>query len=513
MTSDERAARPERHESAASQPAKRRRRLRLSVRGTGLAAGPAAFALIALLPELGTMGTDARLILAATLWIAIWWVTEAIPLAATALLPIILFPLLQVTESSDVIDAYADDIILLFLGGFVIAAALEKVNLHKRIALSIINILGTNPSRLVLGFMLATTSISLWISNTATTMMMIPIALSVLGQFSTDKGDNQQQRKSLERALLFGTAYGATAGGMGTLISGTPTPIFAAQARELLNVDIGFGTYMLFGTPVAFVFVLIIWFYLTRIAFKLTHHTIPGAKDLVRKELTALGPMSRDERLVLLVTATVALLWITRSFLLTDLLPGISDGMISIAGLIILFLLPSATQHEGTDGHPGGSSRILSWTDTKNVPWDVLILFGGGLAIAQAFETSGLSEWIGEQLGILNGVPTAVVLFAGILLVLFLTEITSNTATATLIIPVFAVVGQSLGTDPMLLMMAAALGANFAFMLPVATPPNAIIYGTGKITIGEMVKVGFVLNIISAAVVTVVLMTWFRVML
>ncbi|MFC7404603.1 SLC13 family permease [Georgenia alba] len=484
------------------------RRRGISGRRIGLVLGPVLFLVVELGPELGSMGGDAQHVLAATLWIATWWVTEAIPLAATALLPVILLPLLGVTSYDDVVTRYADDIILLFLGGFVIAAALEKVNLHRRIALSIINVLGTNPSRLVLGFILSTTFVSLWISNTATAMMMVPIAMSILSQFTFDAVDDRK-RRNLERALLFATAYGATAGGMGTLISGTPNPIFAAQSREMFDTEIGFGQFMLFGTPVAFLFALIIWLFLTRVAFRLDRREIPGAKEVVRRELAGLGPMARDERLVLAVITCVALLWITRSFFLVELLPEISDGMISIAGLVALFLLPAARDDD--ESRAATRSRILTWQDTRKVPWDVLILFGGGLAIASGFEVSGLSEWVGEQLGVLEGVPTAVVVFAGASLVLLLTEITSNTATATLIVPVFGVVGNSIGIDPVTLMMAAALGANFAFMLPVATPPNAIIYGTGKITIGEMVRVGFALNLVSAVVVTVVLLTWFPV--
>ncbi|WP_313815566.1 DASS family sodium-coupled anion symporter [Citricoccus sp.] len=463
--------------------------------------GPALFLLIVSLPELGGMGQSAQAVLAITAWVATWWIAETVPLAATALIPLILFPIFGVAERDDVIAAYANDIIFLFLGGFIIAAALEKVNLHRRIALSIINVMGTNPSRLVLGFMIATMFVSLWISNTATTMMMIPIALSILSQFHFKDNDEENRKvRLLEKALIFGTAYAATAGGMGTLISGTPNPIFAAQALEVADVEIGFGQFMLFGIPAAILSTLVIWLYLTRVKFKVGHQPVPGAKEIIQEELQALGKMSRDEVLVLVTSASIAFLWITRTFLWSNLIPSLSDGMISVAGVVALFLLPAK-----------GGGRLLTWKDTAKVPWDVLLLFGGGLAIAVGFEQSGLSEWFGSSLGILQGAPPVLVVFVGATLVLFLTEITSNTATATLLIPVFGVVASAIGMDPMPLMLAAALGANFAFMLPVATPPNAIAYGTGKISIREMVTTGFWLNIVHAFYITAIVMLWFPV--
>lgn len=463
--------------------------------------GPALFLVLISIPDLGGMGQTAQAVLAITAWVATWWIAETVPLAATALIPLILFPIFGVAESNDVIAAYANDIIFLFLGGFIIAAALEKVNLHRRIALNIINLMGTNPARLVLGFMLATMFVSLWISNTATTMMMIPIALSILGQFHFHESEEENRKvRLLEKALIFGTAYAATAGGMGTLISGTPTPIFAAQAMEVADTEISFAQYMLFGIPAALISTLVIWLYLTRVKFKVGHRPVPGAKEIIHRELQALGKMSRNEVLVLITSATIAFMWITRTFLWSNLIPQISDGIISAAGIIVLFLLPAK-----------GGGRLLSWKDTSKVPWDVLLLFGGGLAIAFGFEQSGLSEWFGSSLGILEGAPPVIVIFVGVFLVLFLTEITSNTATATLLIPVFAVVADAVGMDPIPLMLAAALGANFAFMLPVATPPNAIAFGTGKVSIREMVGTGLWLNVIHAFYVTAIIMLWFPV--
>ncbi len=460
----------------------------------GLFLGPTLFTLTLLFFAPAGLSFEARAVLATTLWVATWWITEAIPIPATSLLPIVLLPITGALSNATVTSAYGDDIIFLFLGGFFIATAMEKWHLHRRIALAIIAFVGTSTQRILLGFMLATAFLSMWVSNTAAVMMMIPMALAITAQVA-DALQGTPEAVDIpvfEKALIFGVGYAGTIGGMGTLIGTPPNIILAAQARELFDVEISFADWMLLGVPVVVTLLAVTWFYLGRIAFPMRISGIPGGKALIASERAKLGTIGFEERVVAAVFAGAAFLWISREFLWSGLVPELRDGMIAIAAAVTLFIMPCAS---------GKAGRILEWKDSKEIPWGILLLFGGGLAIAAGFRETGLSSWLGSQLTVLDGMNLVVIIASATLLILFLTEITSNTATATMILPVVASLALALEIHPFALMIPCAMAANCAFMLPVGTPPNAIIFASGKLTILEMVRAGFIVNILAAALI------------
>lgn len=460
----------------------------------GLFLGPTLFTLTLLFFAPAGLSFEARAVLATTLWVATWWITEAIPIPATSLLPIVLLPITGALSNATVTSAYGDDIIFLFLGGFFIATAMEKWHLHRRIALAIIAFVGTSTQRILLGFMLATAFLSMWVSNTAAVMMMIPMALAITAQVA-DALQGSPEAVDIpvfEKALIFGVGYAGTIGGMGTLIGTPPNIILAAQARELFDVEISFADWMLLGVPVVVTLLAATWFYLGRIAFPMRISGIPGGKALIASERAKLGRIGFEERVVAVVFTGAAFLWISREFLWSDLVPELRDGMIAIAAAVTLFIMPRAR---------GNAGRILEWKDSKEIPWGILLLFGGGLAIAAGFRETGLSSWLGSQLTVLDGMNLVVIIACATLLILFLTEITSNTATATMILPVVASLALALEIHPFALMIPCAMAANCAFMLPVGTPPNAIIFASGKLTILDMVRAGFIVNLLAAALI------------
>nr|WP_298056854.1 DASS family sodium-coupled anion symporter [uncultured Halomonas sp.] len=465
----------------------------------GLLLGPLLFALVVLFFHPEDLSYEGRMVLATTLWVAVWWITEAIPIPATSLLPIVLLPITGALASSTVTAAYGNPIIFLFLGGFMIALAMEKWDLHKRIALSIIAVLGTTINSIVFGFMAATGFLSMWVSNTAAVMMMLPIGTAIVYQvtqeLSKTEGDHSTEIDKFSKALIFGVGYGGTIGGLGTLIGTPPNIILAAIVNELFGVEISFAGWLVFALPVVVTLLFIGWIMLTRFIYPIKLSKLPGGKALIKKEMAALGHISFEEKAVLGVFLFAAFFWITRSFLWQGQIiniPGLNDTMIAIVAALLLFLIPSKTK--------GGC--LLGWDVAKDVPWGILLLFGGGLAIAAGFGSSGLAQWIGGQMSVLEGVNFLLVILLATGMVLFLTEITSNTATATMILPVLASLALALNIHPFVLMVPAAMAANCAFMLPVGTPPNAIIFATGKITIIEMVRNGFWLNIIAMLLIT-----------
>lgn len=469
---------------------KNQRSLRQNV---GFWLGPLLFfiLLFGISPE--GMPKEALAVLASTVWIATWWITEAIPIPATSLLPIVLFPVTGAV-SEGITNAYADSTIFLFLGGFVIAIAMQKWDLHRRIALNIILFVGTSTKKIVLGFMLATGFLSMWISNTATAMMMMPIALAVIAHVNDSIKDKKNIENNFGKAIMLGVAYSASIGGVATLIGTPPNTIFAGVVKEIYNVEISFAGWMLFGVPLAVILLFFVWFYLVKMAFPMKLKEIPGGKSVIQEEKDQLGAMSFEEKLVLTVFTLTAFTWITRSFIpeltkndtVISFVGRFDDTIIAIIAAIILFILPSRKAKDG---------KIVNWNDAKEIPWGILLLFGGGLAIAKGFKDTGLAQWIGEQLTVLQSVHFLVLILCVTTLVLFLTEITSNTATATMMFPIMASLGLALNVHPYALMVAAGISASCAFMLPVATPPNAIVFGSGMIKIADMVKAGFWINI------------------
>lgn len=470
--------------------------------GVGLVLGPLLFLITLIFFSPEGLSSEGKAVLASTLWVATWWVTEAIPIPVTSLLPIVLFPITGGLPIADTTSAYADDTVFLFLGGFMIALALERWNLHRRIALTIISITGTSMERIVLGFILATGLLSMWISNTATAMMMVPIGLAITYQVAetlNDEGvDTSKENFRFGKVLMFAIAYSASIGGLGTIIGSPPNAILVSVVQETYGVEISFAQWMVFGAPIAIIFMFILWLYLVKVAMpmKVTH--LPGGRDLIRKEIAALGKASPEEKIVFAVFVVTALAWITRSFLLSKFLPGISDAGIAIAASIVLVLVPTITERGG---------RILDWDTAKGLPWGILLLFGGGLAIAAGFVATGLSDWVGEQLVVLEGMPVLLVLFVIVGLTVFLTEFTSNTATATMLYPIMASLAAALAVHPYALLVAAAVGASYAFMMPVGTPPNAVVFGSGYLRIPEMIKTGFWLNVI--VIITIPLVIYF----
>ncbi|PIC78063.1 anion transporter [Sporosarcina sp. P19] len=459
-----------------------------TVQLVGLILGPLLFIIMMFFLSPEGMNAEAKSVLAVTLWVATWWITEAIPIPVTSLLPIFLLPVTGAMEADAVTSSYGNDIIYLFLGGFFIATAMEKWNLHKRLALAIIAFIGTGTQRILLGFMTATAFLSMWVSNTAAVMMMIPMGLAITAQVAAAlKGTPEEEElPKFEKALIFGIGYAGTIGGLGTLIGTPPNIILAAQVKELFDVEISFAGWMLVAVPIVIVLLFSTWMYLGRFAFKMNIKGLPGGKEVITEERKVLGKTSFEEKAVSAVFAFAAFMWITREFLWINILPGLKDGMIAVVAAALLFAIPTSKKF---------GKRILAWEDSKEIPWGVLLLFGGGLAIAAGFRETGLSEWIGSQLTALEGLHMIVIIAASSLLVLALTEFTSNTATATMILPVLAALALSMHIHPYALMVPAAMAANCAFMLPVGTPPNAIIFGTNKLRLGEMVRVGFIINV------------------
>jgi sodium-dependent dicarboxylate transporter 2/3/5 len=479
----------------------------------GLFLGLLFFAIFMLLPLSDGFSVQAKSMAAVALLMATWWITEAIPIPVTALLPLILFPLLGIMNAKDVSVRYADQNIFLFMGGFFIAMAMQRWNLHKRIALHIVKVLGTSPNRIVLGFMVATAFLSMWISNTATTMMMFPIGLAVIyhaaAMLEREKSEINTTPGSFNfgLALMLGIAYSASIGGIATLVGTPPNIVFAGIARSMFPnaPEIGFIDWLKIGFPLVVVLLPVTWFYLTHVAAPPKVTRIPGSKEVIERDLQELGRMGKGEKLTLIVFVLVALAWIFRrsidvgSFFIpgwADLL-GISeyvhDSTVAIFGAMLLFLLP-------VDFKKG--TFVLNWEWALRIPWGIILLFGGGFALAAGFQTSGLAQWIGERLSFLCGVPTIVMILYICLLLTFLTEITSNTATATMMMPVLGALAAATSVHPFLLMIPATMSASCAFMLPVATPPNAIIFGSGYLRIPDMARVGFFLNIIGAIIIT-----------
>ncbi|MFY0744238.1 DASS family sodium-coupled anion symporter [Solibacillus silvestris] len=464
----------------------------------GLFLGPLLFVLTLLFFQPEGLSTEARGVLASTIWIATWWITEAIPIPATSLLPLVLFPLTNSLDMKVTASSYGDETIFLFMGGFIIALAMEKWNLHRRIAISIISMVGTNMDRIVLGFMIATGFLSMWISNTATAMMMIPIGLAIINQVAdglkNDPSiDTSPQGFAFGKALMLGIAYSASLGGIATLIGTPPNTLLAGAINKMYGIELSFAGWMLFGVPFAWIFIFVTWIYLVKIAFPSKLKTMPGGRAVIDKQKKDLGEASFEEKLVFIVFALAAFSWITRTFLLSKFVDGLTDGMIAVIFALVLFALPSANRK---------GERLMDWQTAVKLPWGILLLFGGGLAIASGFVGTGLSEWIGTQLMGLEGVSVIVLIFLVAALVLGLTEITSNTATASMMFPIMASLAVALGVHPYALMIAAGVAASCAFMLPVATPPNAAVFGSGYIKIKDMMKAGFALNVFGVVFIT-----------
>jgi len=449
------------------------------------------FVLIGVPPE--AMPVAARGMAASALWIATWWITEAVPIPVTALLPLVLFPMTGGLNIHSTASAYGNPLIFLFVGGFMVALAIERWNLHRRIALNIIAQVGLSPARIMLGFMVATAFLSMWISNTATTMMMMPIGIALINQLHDFEEEDESNYNAFAKALMLAIAYSASIGGLATLI-GTPTNvIFSGIVKELYDVEITFAQWVMFGLPLSLVLLLICWVYLTKKNLGAERGIVEKSRDEIKEQIRTLGRMSYEEKCVLSVFVVTALAWIGRSFVLSKLIPGIDDTVIAITAALILFILPARDKK---------ATRILDWQTAAALPWGIVILFGGGLSLAAGFKQSGLAEWIGGQMTLLSGASFFLILFIVVALVNFLTEMTSNVATASMLLPILAAFAAGLNVHPFGLMVGACVAASCAFMLPVATPPNAVVFGSGFLSMEDMVRAGIWMNILSILIVT-----------
>lgn len=454
----------------------------------GLALGPGLFLALMLAPLPAGLSEQGQAVLACALWIAVWWMSDAIPIPVTALLPIPLFPLTGALGLAETTASYGHRYVFLYIGGFVLAIAIARWNLHRRIALTILSTVGTDLAMLTLGFMLATALMSMWISNTATTVMMLPIGMALVSQYG-DSSDQSDDRRFFGKSLMLAIAWSASIGGVATLIGTPPNLVLAGVVSELYGTQITFTQWFVFGFPFAAVMLLLCWLYLTRVSFPFRGSRFPGSQQQIAGLLRDLGPMQFEEKALLLVFVTTATLWISRAWL-QNFIPALDDTIIAVASGISLFLIPSR--------RPG--EKLVTWDEAVRLPWGILLLFGGGIAIAAGFESSGLALWIANRLTLLDGLAVLLVVFIVVASVNFLTEITSNLATAAMLLPVLAPMAVSMELHPYLLLVAATTAASCAFMLPVATPPNSIVFGSGYLRIGDMVSKGFWMNLLSIAV-------------
>jgi sodium-dependent dicarboxylate transporter 2/3/5 len=431
----------------------------------------------------------------AALLMATFWIAEPIPIPVTALLPLVMFPALGLGNITETAQPFANPVIFLFLGGFIIALAMQRWNLHRRVAIHLIAIIGTRPSAIVGGFLVTSALISMWVSNTATALMMLPIALSV-AQLSLNESVRSHKQRDFRTALLLSVAYGATTGGMATLIGTPPNALLAAYLSEIYGLTVGFGQWMLLGVPVVLVTLPIVYLVLTRVAFTLAAGELPGLAEMIAAEKAKQGRMARGELTVAIVFALTAIGWVFQP-IIARAVPLVSDTTISMAGAVLLFLIPvNAWRGE----------FAMTWEATRDVPWGVLLLFGGGLSLAGNIERHGLARYLGTVAGGLDSLPIVLILAALCFGILMLTELTSNTATAATFLPIGAALALSLGQNPLLLTIPIALAASCSYMLPVGTPPNAIVYGSRFITLPQMARAGMILNVVLVPVILGILL-------
>jgi sodium-dependent dicarboxylate transporter 2/3/5 len=451
-----------------------------------LLGGPLLLLLTLLLPPPSAqMSLHAWMVTGLMAWMVLWWITEIVPIPVTSLLPMIFIPLLRIDSLDTATSPYAHPIIFLFLGGFFLSIAMEKTNLHQRIALKALSMVGSSPQLQIAALMGITAFLSMWMSNTATAVMMLPIGLSLITMANVSTQDH------FSKAVLLAIAYSASLGGAATLIGTPPNALLAAYLSKSYGIQISFADWMLLGVPLALTMLVFCWIWLTRFHFRLPKSS--ASQNDTASQLQALGPMSRSQKLVLLVFALAAFCWISQQWLVKWTALPISDSLIALSAAVLLFLLP---------GEKGVGTALLEWRDSQNIPWGVLLLFGGGLSMADQIQKTGVAELLAQQLQLLQGVPPVVLLLMVTSLIIFLTEVTSNTATAAAFLPLLGPVAVSMDLSPLYLVVPAALAASLAFMLPVATPPNAIVFASGKLLIKDMAKAGLVLNLLGVMAIS-----------
>ena len=432
---------------------------------------------------------------------AVWWLTEATDLAATALLPLVMLPLFGAATIRAAAAPYANELIFLFMGGFLLSLSMQRWGLHRRIALSTLRLVGTRPTRVVGGFMFTTGMLSMWLSNTATVVMMLPIAVSVIGLVTRPDHEAEPRARDLSRernfgaCLMLGTAYASSIGGIGTIIGSPPNLFLVSYVRESLGTDISFARWLAVWLPLVLIFLPLAWLLLTRVIFPMSTESRHEA-SAIEQAYRALPSLNHGERVTLTVFGVAILCWVLRPILIrltlagVTPLAGLTDPGIAMAGALALFVIPSRSPQGGF---------VMNWDYTRDLPWGTLVLFGGGLSLAAALQSTGVGTFLGHQVSAWQGLPDGVLLLLVSAMVVFLTELTSNTATAATLVPILAGVAHGLAVHPFLLIVPAAIGASWAFMLPAATPPNAIVFGSGHVTMGQMRRAGLWLNLVGLA--------------
>ena len=480
-----------------------------TVKQVGLFLGPLLFVGIQLF-QTDALTPEAWKVLSLAAWMVIWWITEAIPIPATAILPMVVFPLMGIFSIGESTVNYANPIIFLFMGGFMIALALERHNLHKRIALNLIRITGTNANGIILGFMISTAMLSMWISNTATAVMMLPIAVSVVDLLRKQQNITQKPEEISNKspfgafalALFLGIAYSANIGGTATIIGTPPNVVFVGYVHEFYDYTVEFNTWLLIGLPVGIIMIALTYFLLTKVLFPNRLGKIQGASEIIRNHLQELGKISKEEKLVALVFALTAFAWIFKNPI--NKIIGIdimNDTITAMAGGLLMFIIPTNWKE---------NTYILEWKDMKRLPWGILILFGGGIALAKGMETTGIIQLIGQSISETDFLTGWLLILALTTVMLFMTELMSNVALTTIFIPVVFGIADGLGENPLLLSIPVTLAASCAFMMPISTPPNAIVFASGYIRIKDMIKAGFVLNIVAIVVLVILSKTNFE---
>ena len=467
-----------------------------SYRKLGFWIGLLLFFSIVLNPTPESLSIEGWHVAAVALLMAAWWGTEAVPLPVTALIPLAALPLLQVSSLKETAISYANPHIFLFLGGFILALAIQRSGLHKRLALSVVSKVNASAGSIVGTFMCISFFISMWVMNTSTTLMLLPICLAICVNIKEAlPGLSNKQIKNFEIALFLGIAYASSIGGMSSLIGTAPNIVFAGFMQENFNIDISFLDWMKIALPIGLIMLVASFIILTKIIYPSTFEINAATKNKIKKSLEELGKISRDEKKVFIIFLIAASLWIGRPYLkYHDMLSGLTDAGIAILAAIILFILPSDNK----------KSNLLEWDETKKLPWGLLLLFGGGLSLASSISSSGLGQWLGTSFSLLVELKPWLIILLITTFIVFLTELTSNTATTSTFLPIATSIAVAISVAPISIAIPLVMASSLAFMLPVATPPNAIVYGSGKITIANMIKAGFILNLIGILIISLV---------
>ncbi len=460
----------------------------------GLFLGPLVFAWLYFGMSFEGLSSEGQGVLALTAWLSIWWILEVLPLGITSLLPIVVMPMMGTLTIAKVTSSYTDPNIFLFLGGFAIAIAIEKWNLHERISLGIISFSGSTVNGLIYGFMFATAFLSMWISNVATVMMLLPIGMAIvykiISLLKQEASHDPDDEIKFTKAIVFAIGFGGIIGGSATLIGTPPNLILAGLVKEIYGYEIGFAQWFIFAFPLCLILAIFTTFWLTKIAYPMKAKKITEGKTFIQSEKNRLGKMSYEEKAVAIIFTLTAFMWLTRTFIWKDIIPGISDTMIAITAAMALYAIPA------TDG-----KRLLNADSLNEMPWDVLLLVGGGLALAAGFSNTDLSQWIGQQLLSLQNLPYIVALLLTTTLTISLTQVSPNTAVTTIFVPIAGTLALALDVHPLPLMAAAALGAGFAFMLPIGTPSQAVIFATGKVSIRDMLMQGTLVTVLATLLI------------